>query len=1451
MLGFNAFSEAPFSAEQEQQTTTTIGNEGTLGAGVLGQLGIGETGVVAQQAVGDSVDATQNVSFTTLAITQALATAQAVTNADVSAFGSITVAAAIGAGSGSASIAVDAGKASKTFTATVSNDGSGNKYYIDGTKQASLSLHEEGTYRFDLSDSSLSGHPFALSTTSDGTHSSGSAYTTGVTTSGTAGQAGAYLEIVVTTSTPDLYYYCGNHSGMGGSIAFSEQFDQGPFVMVLSIPTTTVTAGASADVLFAAITIDSALGSAGVNASISVDFTAPDITVPTTTQSGGASFGSNAVAIDITSPAATATAGSAISFSTAIAVEITTAEASVSAGSAQAFVTLIEATTAIAASVSAGSTQATQFTTPTISTFLSSNSAGSSFSADFTAPDIDTPVSSVSAGSVVDVTHSVSISTPVIAIQAGGSVALTFTGPAIDPFVVGIGAGASVSVDADTIGDTIGVTQIGVTVTEFPTIDVPIMEVTAPTLSVSGGASADVTHSVSVTLPTLVVKNDITATVSGPSDIDVTSPLGRASNLNIITTETTSAATTFTVNDNNRPALPSSWFNAPVNTNGTWNGGIKLGSDTGAGYSVVTWGPHWNKDGRIQLKASGTPYYHVRHASDYTTPQNELRSGRVVHISFVPAESTTFRFWNGSSYDSVDIEDFFVGIVHVLNPNALIAGEDTWIHKPESTFLGGWNRGGTVNGQTYFMDRYSVFQQRAFAIDDSGTYRQITSVTNSNGEIVYQPPAIMNLEDDKLDRLTMFYTGAVADDEHNVNYLPSFMPVHNDGSVGPPMVWFSDNWATVKASTAALAGVRHSASNNVASSNPTWFSHPFLVSSPNLSSQGKTGHYIADHALPILYADARYDSTTARQAQATALFWATSDQYDDLVSDSRFKSSYGSSYANDTFNDADPNTDDLWEHDGSLNQEGRVTAESDTYSPSTYGTPKVLEGYVLDDEIFGLGLLRRRTEISSGVYQDVGEQYGVLENPLLSGSSGDVRRLVTDQSSDASNRHTWFAPHVSSGSRIDVGINTDDRYSENLTANAAYLVGQVDQEVQFPLNSLSIASVAPAVLVNASSNAAVTAISVDSTAPVTSTSIAVTTDLTSVNIDSPIAGSDVSVAPDVAFPEQAVSLAVSVQADQRLTLTDFGDISVTPAVAEIALTTTVDLTSIDITPVLISQENVTEVPTPISVTVSPAVAATSVTADINFTTVDITQASTIENPTEFPIPISLSVDPPLSTAKGSATASVTHSVAVGAPIGEASGPAAPETNFQAVSITQPLVATQVISNTSAGDLTITLPTIETTTTVSALVDMTSVSIDLPIFRGGISNSVDVSLTTVTVDVIDPLLSLGRDFATAQVGSIVVAAPEARTLVNGEVFVSLPTVSIEDPAATITQLSQAFGVDFPTVTTDIDGAGIVFRADPDAARIVSVDEENRILFVPSDRRITTIASEIRITFIMGD
>ena len=146
--------------------------------------------------------------------------------------------------------AVDDGAASdQTFAVTVANAG-GNKYFIDGVQQATVNLKIGATYTFDQSDSSNSGHPLRLSTTSDGTHGSGSEYTTNVTTNGTPGSSGAYTRIQVTgsTSTP-LYYYCSIHSGMGGQ---ANAVAEGDFNMLESLARVvtfvrTFTDGASLD----------------------------------------------------------------------------------------------------------------------------------------------------------------------------------------------------------------------------------------------------------------------------------------------------------------------------------------------------------------------------------------------------------------------------------------------------------------------------------------------------------------------------------------------------------------------------------------------------------------------------------------------------------------------------------------------------------------------------------------------------------------------------------------------------------------------------------------------------------------------------------------------------------------------------------------------------------------------------------------------------------------------------------------------------------------------------------------------------------------------------------------------------------------------------------------------------------------------------------------------------
>lgn len=106
-----------------------------------------------------------------------------------------------------------------TITVTVATADAANRFHIDGTDRQTISLSKGITYRFDNSDSSNSGHPLAFSTTSDGTHNSGSAFTTGITTVGTAGSTGAYVEVTLEQdAAATLYYYCTNHSGMGGTV---------------------------------------------------------------------------------------------------------------------------------------------------------------------------------------------------------------------------------------------------------------------------------------------------------------------------------------------------------------------------------------------------------------------------------------------------------------------------------------------------------------------------------------------------------------------------------------------------------------------------------------------------------------------------------------------------------------------------------------------------------------------------------------------------------------------------------------------------------------------------------------------------------------------------------------------------------------------------------------------------------------------------------------------------------------------------------------------------------------------------------------------------------------------------------------------------------------------------------------------------------------------------------
>ena len=109
------------------------------------------------------------------------------------------------------------GNGSGGYSVTVANSGGGNKYVINGTPATTLELVEGNTYTFNVSDPSNSGHPLRFSTTSNGSHSGGSTYTNGVMFSGTPGTSGSFIRITVPVGAPTLYYYCTNHSNMGGT----------------------------------------------------------------------------------------------------------------------------------------------------------------------------------------------------------------------------------------------------------------------------------------------------------------------------------------------------------------------------------------------------------------------------------------------------------------------------------------------------------------------------------------------------------------------------------------------------------------------------------------------------------------------------------------------------------------------------------------------------------------------------------------------------------------------------------------------------------------------------------------------------------------------------------------------------------------------------------------------------------------------------------------------------------------------------------------------------------------------------------------------------------------------------------------------------------------------------------------------------------------------------------
>lgn len=144
----------------------------------------------------------------------------------------------LGGASGTISVG-GIGTATPTFVFSTTTAGGVYGSYLDG-----FSIFNDRTYRFDVSDSSMTGRDFKLSDAANGewgsdgvlgTIDDGTEYTTNKTVNGTAGSAGAYVQYAFagTNITGNLYFYDGGtgtagnavYGGTNRNISFNTQYE--------------------------------------------------------------------------------------------------------------------------------------------------------------------------------------------------------------------------------------------------------------------------------------------------------------------------------------------------------------------------------------------------------------------------------------------------------------------------------------------------------------------------------------------------------------------------------------------------------------------------------------------------------------------------------------------------------------------------------------------------------------------------------------------------------------------------------------------------------------------------------------------------------------------------------------------------------------------------------------------------------------------------------------------------------------------------------------------------------------------------------------------------------------------------------------------------------------------------------------------------------------------------